>query len=87
MSKCYDVECSKGNYAAYVKKNMPKEKDFLVIGDSDYYKKFFPKLKVDENIIGLKFESEGLIYDSTLDNMIGAKKDVLRHEVSKVLFS
>lgn len=73
-------------YIDFVNKNMPKEES-LVIGDGDYYKKFFPKLKIDKNIMGLRFESEGVIYDFTLDNMIEAKRDVLRHEVSKVLFS
>jgi len=74
-------------YIDYVKKNMPKGKNFLVIGDGDYYKKFFPNLKIDKNIVGLKFELEGVIYDFTLDNMVGAKKDILRHATSKVLFS
>lgn len=74
-------------YIDYVKRNMPKEKDFLVIGDSDYYKKFFPKLKVDKNIVGVKFKSEDVIYDFTLDNMISSKKDILRHAISKILFS
>jgi len=73
-------------YIDYVKSNIPKEKDLKVTG-SDALKKHFPKLKVDKNILGLKFESEGIIYDFTLDNMINSKKDVLRHEISKVLFS
>lgn len=74
-------------YIDFVKENIPKEEGFLIIGDGDYYKKLFPKLEVDKNIIGLRFEAEGLVYDFTLDDIIEAKKDVLRHEVTKVLFS
>lgn len=74
-------------YVDYVKKNMPKAKGLVVKGDSTYYKKEFPKLKTDKNIVGVKFESEDVIYDFTLDNMINSKKDVLRQEVSKILFS
>lgn len=74
-------------YIDFVKKNMPKAKGLSVIGDSDHYKEPFPDLKVDKDIIGLKFESEGAVYDFTLDNIIASKKDVLRHEVSKVFFT
>lgn len=74
-------------YIDFVKENIPKEKGFLIIGDGDYYKKLFPKVKVDKSIIGLRFEGEGLVYDFTLNNMIEARKDVLRHDISKVLFS
>lgn len=73
-------------YINFVKKNRPKEKGLLVVGDSNYYKKSFPKIKLDKNILGLKFESEGVIYDFTLDNIIASKKDVLRQEVSRILF-
>lgn len=73
-------------YINFVKRNMPQEKGLLVIGDSNYYKKAFPKIKVDKSILGLKFESEGAIYDFTLDNLIASKKEILRQEVSRVLF-
>jgi vacuolar-type H+-ATPase subunit E/Vma4 len=74
-------------YMDFVKKNMPEEEDISIIGDSEYHKKIIPGLKVDKNIIGVRVESKGAIYDFTLDNMIASKKDILRHEVSKVLFS
>ncbi len=75
------------DYVDFVKKNMPKEGEFLVVGDSDYYKQFFNGLKVDKNIVGLRFESEGVLYDFTPGNEISSKKDVLRQEISKELFS
>lgn len=84
--KAKEIAHSK-EYMDYVKANMPAEENLLVTGDSEHYKNLFPNLKVDKNIVGLKFESKSLVYDFTLDNMIGAKKDILRHEVSKVLFS
>lgn len=74
-------------YIDYVKENTPKENNLTIIGNSDYYKKIFPKLKVDKSIVGIKLQSEWAIYDFTLDNLINSKKDVLRHEISKVLFS
>jgi len=74
-------------YIDYVKANLPKKGKFSVKCDGAYYKKFFSKLKIDKKLVGLKFESEGLVYDFTLDNIIDSKKDVLRQEVSKVLFS
>ena len=57
-----------------------------VTGDGAYYKKEFPELEVDKSIVGIKFESEEVIYDFTLNNMIASKKDILRQEVSKILF-
>jgi len=86
MKKAKDIAHSK-DYTAFVKKNMPGTKGLSITGDSDYYSKVFPELKVDRNIIGVKFESERLVYDFTLDNIIASKKDILRHEVSKILFS
>lgn len=84
--KAKDIAHSK-EYIDFVKKGMPDAKGLSAIGDSDYYKKEFPSLKIDKNLVGLKFESEGVIYDFTLDSIIASKKDILRHEVSKVLFS
>ncbi len=72
-------------YIEYIKKNMPKEK-VEIIGDSDYYRKFFPKLKIDKSLIGIIFKSKNIVYDFTLDNIINSKKDILRHELSKILF-
>ena len=74
-------------YADYVQENMPKEKGFSIIGDSDYYKTIFPEMDIDKNIIGIKFESKGLVYNFTLNSIIDSKKDILRHEVSKTLFN
>lgn len=74
-------------YMDYVKSNVPEKEGIDAIGDGEYYKKEFPKLKVDKSIVGIKFESEGVIYDFTLNNIIASKKDVLRQEVSKILFS
>jgi len=74
-------------YLDFVQKNMPKEEGFSIIGDSDYYNKIFPEIDIDKNLIGIKFESEGLVYDFTLNKIIASKRDVLRHEVSKTLFN
>lgn len=73
-------------YVEYIRKNMPTEENLTCIGDDEYYKKFFPEMNVKKNLGGIKFESEGIIYDFTLSNLIASKKDILRHEVSKALF-
>ncbi|MBW2989148.1 V-type ATP synthase subunit E [Candidatus Woesearchaeota archaeon] len=74
-------------YVNFVRKSMQQKKGFSVIGDSDYYKDFFPELEVDDSIIGLKFMSKSVSYDFTLNNIIASKKDALRQEVSRILFS
>lgn len=86
MKKAKDIAHSK-DYTDFVKKNVPDTKGLSAVGDSDYYSKVFPEIKIDKSIIGVKFVSEGVVYDFTLDNMIYSKKDILRHEVSKILFS
>lgn len=73
-------------YIEFVRENMPKDSKAICVGDSDYYKKLMPNIKVDNNLVGVKFESDGVIYDFTLNNIIESKKDVLRQEISKVLF-
>tara|TARA_Y100000310_G_C20320671_1_gene640605 strand:- start:54 stop:689 length:636 start_codon:yes stop_codon:yes gene_type:complete len=72
-------------YIDFVESNLPGG-EFSTIGDSNYYEKAFPNLEIDKDIVGVKFESKGVIYDFTLNNIIASKKDILRHEVSKVLF-
>ena len=84
--KAKDVAHSK-EYTNFVKKTMPDAKGLSAKGDSDYYKELFPGLKTDKSIIGVKLEAEGVVYDFTLDSIIASKKDILRHEVSKILFS
>lgn len=73
-------------YLDFVKKNMPKDKSLSIIGDSDFYKKDFSKIKIDKSIVGIKFIGEYITYDFTLDNLISSKKEILRHEINKILF-
>ncbi|MFH1642565.1 MAG: hypothetical protein ABIC04_06740 [Nanoarchaeota archaeon] len=71
-------------YLDFVKKNMPD--GMKAIADSDYYKKIAPDLTIDKNMQGIKFVSEDVIYDFGLNNLIESKKDILRQEISGVLF-
>jgi vacuolar-type H+-ATPase subunit E/Vma4 len=73
-------------YVDFVAKNAPKEPGIIIKGDAELYKQTFPELHLDESLLGIKFVSEGVIYDFTLDNMIDSKKDILRQEVSNILF-
>jgi vacuolar-type H+-ATPase subunit E/Vma4 len=70
-------------YLEFVNKNKPENAQ--VIGDS-YFKKHFPEIKADDNIIGVKFNAKGIVFDFTLDSMVASKSDLLRHEISQVLF-
>ncbi|MBU0628242.1 MAG: hypothetical protein KKC75_03565 [Nanoarchaeota archaeon] len=83
--KAKDVAHSK-RYAEYVKSNMPDGDGFSLVGDDKYYMEDFPGIAVEKGAIGIRVESEGMIYDFTLDNIIESKKEALREEVSKALF-
>ena len=74
-------------YIGFVKRNIPEKEKLTAIGDSDYYKKHFPGLKIGKNIIGLKFESENLSYDFAISSLISSKKEMLRHDINKILLS
>ena len=43
-------------------------------------------MKLDKNIVGLKFQSSDMIYDLSLDGAIEAKKDTVRRTITKNLF-
>lgn len=72
-------------YLDYVKSRQPEE-DCEIVGCEESYKNDFADIKIDKNVVGMKFKAEGIAYDFSLDNLIDSKKDILRHEVSKVLF-
>ncbi len=74
-------------YIDFLKINTPKN-GFSIIADSTFYKKSFPKtkLEIDNTIIGVKFVVGAVTYDLTLDGAINAQKDILRDKVSKALF-
>lgn len=74
-------------YIDYVKANMPGNEDITIIGDAALYEKHFPGIKIEKGIVGMKFVSESITYDFTLNNIIDSKKDILRQEVSRILFS
>lgn len=74
-------------YISHLKANMPKGKGFSVVADSKAaYKTVSDNIKVDKSIAGVKFVSEDLSYDFTLDGAIDAKREQLRHAIIKALF-
>ena len=77
---------AKKEYLAFVKKNSPKEKGLEILGSSTSYKKTYNKMKLDKNIVGLKFQSSDMVYDLSLDGAIEAKKDTVRRTITKNLF-
>lgn len=75
-------------YLAYLKKKtkgMDKKK-FTVKADGDYYKKLFPKYTKDTSTVGVKMVSGEVTYDFSLTTALEVNKELLRHEVSEVLF-
>ncbi len=73
-------------YLAFAKKNAPKEKGLEVYGSSSAYKKVFSKMKTNNSIIGLKFVSENMVYDLSLDGAIEANEELVRRIITKKLF-
>lgn len=71
-------------YVDYVKKRLPK--DAVVVCDSSYYKKAFPKAKVDKSIVGVTAVSGNLVYNFTIDALVESKKEHLRNTAAKTLF-
>lgn len=73
-------------YMKYLASKAPKGK-FDVIGDSQYYKKKFSKIKVvKQGFHGIKLVSDDVTYDFSIESAIASKKDILRHKVNEVLF-
>lgn len=73
-------------YLNYLSKKAKGLKNCEVVADSDYYKKLFPKYTKDPTIIGVKLVSGEVTYDFTLSTAFKANKELLRREVSNVLF-
>jgi len=81
-------EVSKSNeYLAFLKANVPKEKNAVVFGGSEAsYKKVFPKMKADKTIVGVKITAEDVVYDFTLENMINSNEEVVRRTITTEMF-
>jgi len=72
-------------YTKFVKKNMPKGR-FTIVADGPYFKKAFPRAKVERGFHGIKFVSNEVTFDFTLNSAIASKRDALRHMVNEKLF-
>ena len=85
LKKAKDIAYSK-RYIDFVKEKMPKGEGIKIIGDSNFYSKYFEKVIIDKNITGVKFAAKEVIYDLSLDGILTSKREMLRHSVSKMLF-
>lgn len=76
------------DYIKFVEKSVPKKiiEEGEIFGDSDYYKKRFPELKIKKGITGIQIKTENVLYDLSVDSAIEAKKEQLRDSISKILF-
>ena len=75
----------KKEYLEFVKSRAPKESFQVIAGDA-FFKEHFDDVEIDENIRGVKFRSKEVLYDLSLDGIMSSKKDILRHEASRILF-
>jgi len=75
-------------YINFVKVSLKGEEtgSLHAVGDSDFYRKEFPKLKVEKGFAGMKFRSGDTIIDLTIDGALKSKKDSLRQLISHRLF-
>ncbi len=73
-------------YIEYVKKNVPKEKGFLAMVGPAFLKKSFPKSKEEKGLIGVKFVGDEIIYDYSINALLEAREDFVRHTITKNLF-
>lgn len=77
-------------YVDFVKERMPEEdgvkEGVKIIGDSEFYKKHFGDVIIDDAIIGVKLMAKDVIYDLSLDGILTSKRELLRHKISKELF-
>jgi vacuolar-type H+-ATPase subunit E/Vma4 len=77
----------KANEKAYidlVKKKIPKDAQ-AIVGDA-VLKKHFSNAKMDKTVIGVKFKSENIIYDFSLNGLLESRKEHLRSVITKSLW-
>jgi len=73
-------------YLDFVNEQIPEGEAVESIGDSDYYKRIFPKLTIDNSIVGIKFRTSDITYDLTIDGAIKSKHDKIRDIITCKLF-
>ena len=84
-NKSKEISKSK-EYLAFLKSNNPNEKSANVYGSETAYKKIFPKMKIDNSIIGVKIMAEDAVYDFTLENLINSNDEVVRRTITTEMF-
>lgn len=72
-------------YIGFAKKNAPKGTKITVFGNSPKYKKHFSKMIFDKSITGLRFESENIVHDMSVDKIIEANEDAIRRIIVEEL--
>lgn len=72
-------------YIKFVKKNAPKG-GFDAVTDNDACKKLFPNARISKGFSGVRFVSDDVTYDFSIEAAIESKKDVLRHTINEKLF-
>jgi len=70
-------------YLDFVKKNSPK--DAVVFGNP-FFGSHFGKLRVDENLMGVRFVKGSVIYDLSLNALLEAKEFAVREKAIEALW-
>ena len=72
-------------YINFVKTQLPSGRHVQAYGDNSYYKKFFPNMKLDNSIVGLRFSDGEVSYDFTVERMLNVRREELRSLVNAKL--
>ncbi len=72
-------------YLKLVKDKAPTGK-FNIMADSTYYEKEFSGLKICKGFYGIKFVSDEVTYDFSIESSIASKRDILRRIINEKLF-
>ena len=72
-------------YLKLVKSKAPTGK-FDIIADSSYYEKEFPGVKTSKGFHGIKFVSDEVTFDFSIESSIASRRDILRHVINERLF-
>ena len=73
-------------YIKFAKQNAPAGKKVVVYANSPKYRNFFPKMVLDKSIIGIRFESENLVHDLSIDGALTSKSEEIRRIIISEMF-
>jgi hypothetical protein len=70
-------------YLDFAKKSIPAN---AIIYGNPFFKQEFQNLKIEKDLIGLRFEQENIIYDLSLNALFEAKEFSIREKIAGILW-